>query len=303
MNNIAICIPTSDRQEQLKTLLKELRKQTIFNKNLNAIHVIIVDNNSKRTSESIYNENNGLIKNLHYFVEPKRGYANVRNKCLQEAIKLKSSYLAFIDDDEFPCKEWLEELLASIKESKADAVFGPVKPVFIGEPYSYITKGKFFVKEFDESKSIRELPKHSCNVIINLASINGIKFDANFNKLGGEDTKFFKDMEISKKTIFLWNKKAIVYENIPNSRCEINWFIRRAYNAGKSNALLCMGIENYKLKVYSYLIFAGTVNIIRGLIFLLISLFQDTNRKIKALQSIARGFGRINAVIFIRYKE
>ena len=48
-------------------------------------------------------------------------------------------FIVCIDDDEFPTPDWLNQLLLTITEIKADIVLGPVIPVFENKVSPYIS--------------------------------------------------------------------------------------------------------------------------------------------------------------------
>ena len=67
-------------------------------------------------------------------------------------------------------------------------------------------------------------------------------FDISLNKIGGSDQLFFS---IINKFGFkiLWNKKAIVRENLKEKQLDIRWFIKRNLRYGYSGAYISKTIN------------------------------------------------------------
>jgi len=53
-------------------------------------------------------------------------------------------FIAFIDDDEFPAKNWLLSLFQACEKYKVDGVVGPVKRHFDKKPPRWVVEGNFY---------------------------------------------------------------------------------------------------------------------------------------------------------------
>lgn len=123
---IALCIPTFRRPELLQKCLMSLSK--LQTPEGTSIEVFVADNDSEKSAEKVcLSTINGFSFPLHYLVESDRGLSTVRNRLLKEALKCNADYIAFIDDDEEACPDWLKRLHSSLIQFSADVATGPVE--------------------------------------------------------------------------------------------------------------------------------------------------------------------------------
>jgi len=138
--HITVCICTFKRPNLLKRLLDALERQ--ITEGLFSYSVVVADNDYKQSAKDVVS---GFAANssisVVYCVEPEQNIALVRNKALENA---KGNFIAFIDDDEIPERDWLYNLFKTCNEYRVDGVLGPVKPHFEHKPPQWIIKGKFF---------------------------------------------------------------------------------------------------------------------------------------------------------------
>ena len=86
--------------------------------------VVVVDNDSQRSAEDTVrlSQSSNELK-IIYDCEPEQNIALARNRAIRNAT---GNFVAFIDDDEFPEKDWLAQLYYTIKEYNADGNLGDV---------------------------------------------------------------------------------------------------------------------------------------------------------------------------------
>jgi GT2 family glycosyltransferase len=214
----------------LKRLLQRLAVQTTEGRFCYCCAV--VDNDNAASARSVID---GLRANfpapLSYAVEPTRNFALVRNRALALA---QSEFIAFIDDDEVPCAEWLLRLWRTLHERRADAVLGPVKPYFEAEPPSWLRRsGVCERKSYPTGTAITWANTRTGNVLMrsSIVSQDGIWFDPAY-ALGGEDVDFFKRASAVGRT-FVWCDEAVAYELVPEARLTRRYHLRRALLQGR----------------------------------------------------------------------
>ncbi|WP_160674434.1 glycosyltransferase [Clostridium sp. C8-1-8] len=297
---VCITIPTLNRQQYLENLINLLLKQKIEESLDTDYSIIIIDNDKTQSSRYIFDKYSETGKVL-YDVEEKKGYARVRNKCINVAKSLGFDFIAFIDDDEIPSENWLNELVKSIIKNEAAVVFGPVEPIYGEDIPNWVKNGGFFRKyKEDTNEEISFSDYRTSNAIINMQYIKDISFDNNFNLIGGEDPKFFDDMSKSKKCLFKWCETAIVKEFVPKERATVKWLNSRAFKGGKANVLYLKSLN--KGAIYNLaIIIKGIYNILYGLFKLIVSIFRGYERVVMATRIIARGAGRVLGAFTIRY--
>jgi succinoglycan biosynthesis protein ExoM len=248
VNHISVCVCTYKRPNLLKRLLDELNCQQT--EGLFTYSIVVADNDRTQSAEKVVTEFAARSSiYISYYVEPLQNIALARNKALANA---QGNYIAFIDDDEYPVKNWLSALFQTCNEFGVDGVLGPVKPYFEEEPPKWVKKGKFF-----------ERPTHKTGYRIGLseARTGNVMFrreilereEEAFRsefRTGGEDVDFFRRM-MEKGSIFVWCNDAIVYEAVPSGRCTRRYLLRRALLRGGNSSRQQTG---YLLKIIKSLI-------------------------------------------------
>src|SRR5215470_2345668 len=175
--HVAICVATFRRPRLLKNLLGALAQLRFRNILQPKIDVIVVDNDDSQSARSIC-QLPAFPWKLHYVSEPRRGIVHARNRAIMEA--RGANFLAFIDDDEAPCREWLDELLAAQSEYDADVVSGIVQPWFAEDVPMWAKEGGFFHR-----------PAFKTGEIVRLCSTNNALLNARvLDKVTGFDEQF-----------------------------------------------------------------------------------------------------------------
>jgi len=216
----------------LAELLNKLQDQVT--NGLFSYSVAVVDNDHDQSAKKVvesFNQQSSL--SVKYYTEPEQNIALARNKAVETA---KGNFIAFIDDDEFPVKEWLLNLYKTCIQFNADGVLGPVKPNFESEPPKWIIEGKLHERaSFKTGTRItNSRDARTGNVLLSRRIFrDGVgPFDRKFGRTGGEDTDFFKRM-MAKGYIFTWCDEAYVYEVVPPHRLKRVYFIKRALLRGQ----------------------------------------------------------------------
>ena len=97
----SVVIITQDRPEDLRTLLRSLVEQT-----LRPDEVLVVDNNSTKSYEPVFDEFGGLLP-LRTVMEMTPGIPAARNRGIQEA---RGDIILFTDDDCEADPRWVENM-------------------------------------------------------------------------------------------------------------------------------------------------------------------------------------------------
>src|SRR5207253_3651446 len=94
--------------------------------------ILIIDNGSTDRTRDLVAAVQIEDNRIRYVVEPKAGIAHARNRGLHEA---RGEYLAFIDDDAWAERNWLENLFAPLQTVRPtpECVVGPVSLVWEGK--------------------------------------------------------------------------------------------------------------------------------------------------------------------------
>lgn len=233
-DHISICICTFER---VKLLSEALTGTTMQDTDPGfTFEVIVVDNDCHRSAEeTVLLFQPGNATGIVYDCEPEQNIALARNRAIANA---KGDFIAFIDDDEVPVRDWLLKLYNAIKEYKADGVLGPVLPSFPSDAPKWLKKGNIFDRRrfntgtrLTESKNTR-----TGNVLLSqcIFSEETLWFDPVFGLTGGEDVDFFR-RQLNKGRVFVWCDEAVAYETIPPERCKKNFHIKKFIRLGTLN--------------------------------------------------------------------
>jgi len=288
---VAICIATYQRRELLRRLLAGISRLSFERMPAPEILVVVVDNDVHRSAADIC-DSVVLPWRAKYVLEPCRGIAQARNRAIREAED--SDFLAFIDDDEVPAPLWLDELLSTQARFEADIVCGPVLPRFAPGVPEWAKAGSFFSKHIHSTGYAME----TCctgNVLISRKVISAVPaFDERFGLTGGEDTHFFLRARRAGFQI-ICASGAIVYEDVPASRANLHWLLRRAYQTGNC-WVLCESSLDRTLPTRIARIAKACGRILQGAISLCVSPVFGTAAFVQALAKLFLGAGMIAAL-------
>lgn len=240
---ISAIICTHNRPEYLRKSLKSLINQN-FPKE--SYEIIVVDNASAPDTENLIEEF-PRNQNLRYIYEPILGLSQARNTGYKAA---KGRYVAYLDDDAIAFNSWLNNIINAFEKSKIKpkCVGGRIEPIWeLPKPRWLYKELEVFLSVLDYSDKAEILDKQQNLFGTNIAFVRKILED-----LGGFSVSLGRVGErlISGDEILLQDKirnlgykvvydpKISVEHHIPESRLNKQWFLKRMYYEGVSNALL-----------------------------------------------------------------
>lgn len=300
---VSICVATYQRPEGLKRLLNGLDRLIFSHDRIPQIEVIVVDNDPNCSAREFCQQLQANFKwSLKYFSEPQRGVSYVRNRAVAE-VAADTDFVSFIDDDQVPEPDWLDQLLIVQQEYAADVVGGPYLPFFpdLDVP-KWVIKGKFFDSPRYPTGHLLKFTGTG-NVLIRAQVLRKMSkiFDERFALTGGEDTHFF--MRVYRAGYKLvWADLAVVHEWIPKSRTNIKWILQRGYRCHSTYGLCERELEPLT-KVLVRRISTGSGRIAIGIITLFPSLLLSRALFVHALLQICRGAGMFSGLMGRSYAE
>jgi hypothetical protein len=146
-------------------------------------------------------------------------------------------WLALIDDDERPSPNWLVAFLRCAHEVEADAVFGPVLPIFPHDVPRWIVDGGFFERRrLANGAPIAERDARTSNVMLKSSLTDLVEgpFDPDFGLTGGEDSVFFRAVMAQGKRLH-WCNEAVVEEQHTAERLTWRWLVKRSFRTGQTH--------------------------------------------------------------------
>jgi len=196
---------------------------------------VVVDNDSLRSAESCVSKFAAASEMaIRYCLEPRQNIALARNKAVENA---DGDFIAFIDDDEFPAKNWLLSLLQACEKYKVDGVVGPVKRHFDKKPPRWVVEGNFYERPtYATGFVIDWIQGRTNNVLLRRQAIlvGEQPFRPEFRS--GEDQDFFR-RAIARGHTFVWCNEAQVFEVVPPVRWNRTFMLRRALLQGTVTVL------------------------------------------------------------------
>jgi glycosyltransferase involved in cell wall biosynthesis len=221
---ISICVCTYRRPHLLPLLLDSLATQSFSER----FEVIVVDNDKMASAakvvEAIKKRHPDL--NIQYTVEFKKGISFARNTAASLAT---GNFLAWIDDDETAGENWLTSLWTNRAINDADAVFGPVIPVFPPGSRSWPGRSGLFERPRHQTGTkIDAREARTGNALVKASWFRAVAqpFDIRLANTGGEDYDFFARIE-NMGARFEWCDEAMVFETVPFERQRLSWILER----------------------------------------------------------------------------
>jgi glycosyltransferase involved in cell wall biosynthesis len=247
---VAVCACTYQRPDGLKRLLAGVAAQTFDllrsePGDAPRLSVVIADNEGsvevRRICETFAAETGIACIYVH---EPRRGISFARNACL-EHLPADCDVFAFIDDDEVPAPDWLDQLLLAQRRTGADVVHGRVVAHFEGEVPEWIAAGGFFAVprrghgvKLPQIADLAPLDRAATNNVLVRAEpvrAHKLRFAPAFALSGGSDTLFFRTLHaLGCRTVHAAH--AVVAEHVPVSRANLRYLMRVRFKTGNTAA-------------------------------------------------------------------
>lgn len=231
--HITVCICTFQRSALLGRLLADLATQETQGRF--TFSAVVADNDRERSAQAMVSEIAASSPMpISYCVEPQQNISLARNKAMASA---QGDFIAFIDDDEFPSRDWLLNLFKTCIEFQVAGVLGPVRAHFDDGAPAWVRKGGFYDRPEHHTGFVLAWPEcRTGNVLLTRELINQMTpaFRTEFGT-GGEDQDFFR-RAVAKGSVFIWCNEAVVHEVVPPQRWKRRVLIKRALLRG-SNSL------------------------------------------------------------------
>jgi glycosyltransferase involved in cell wall biosynthesis len=308
-SRIAICIATYRRPQGLARVLDGIGALRFQRIGAPELLVIISDNEASdaaRQTVETFSARTGVA--TLYVSERRRGISEARNACL-DAVPATADFIAFLDDDERPHADWLEELLIGIAETGSDAITGPAMPVYEVPPPEWFRIGKFFAsprrKNSSKYADVNFLVMGNLLVKADFIRRNHIRFDSYFGLTGGEDRKFMLDM-IAHGGRFTWTDSALVDHHVPKERICLRFVLRREFGVGCTrSALFRVDRSDIRERVrYAASVVWGLLWTVLTLPFVLLIrlLSKDPYKRLQPLFDLANASGRAYGLVGMQFK-
>lgn len=240
---IAVCVCTFRRPDGLHNLLDHL--ETIAWDHELEIFVADNDRGGQEGATVITQRAPAYRWPLVSSIVEQQGISFTRNQVVAMALESSPDLVAFLDDDEWPSKDWLKELVRVQQSTDADAVGGPTLPVFPdGTDESYKTN-PYYGADLRQPDGSRCVLHAAGNFLIKTSVLEKMSpeiFNPEFALTGGEDLAFFLIMQKQGYRMF-WAAKATVYESVPPDRMSPDWIKQRVISVANSRVYVMRKYE------------------------------------------------------------
>ncbi len=166
--------------------------------------------------------------------------ALARNACLDAA---GGDWLIFVDDDETVEPGWLEGHLSAAADFNADAVFGPVFPVYPRGTPDWFIKANPLFGDWGWDDDGKTVPKgRTGNTLIRRSALADLRFNPAFGRTGGEDDDFFLRFAAKGHRMVVTNR-ARAHEMVPEARANSDYALGRAFRTGQLYAQMRLRVK------------------------------------------------------------
>jgi succinoglycan biosynthesis protein ExoM len=231
--HVSVCVCTYKRPALLKRLLNDLASQQTDGRF--TFSIVVADNDGAESAKPVIADfaAHSAIP-VRYCVEPRQNIALARNKAVAN---VEGDFAAFIDDDEFPEKDWLLALLAACEKYNVDGVLGPVKRHFDVPPPKWLERSRFYDRHINPTGTVVQWEQaRTGNVLLRKKVLEGSEPPFRPEFRAGEDQDFFR-RKIEQGFSFVWSAEAVVYETVPPARWKRRYMLRKALLRGATARL------------------------------------------------------------------
>lgn len=231
--NIDLCICTFRRAHIADTLQSVARAEIPDGA---ALTVIVIDNDDTPSAQvrvARVAQETGL--SIAYRHVPGANISIARNGGLEAAT---GDWIAFLDDDETVEPDWLAALIACARSTGADAVFGPARAIYGPDAPQWMIDGDFHSQTVAPCGDV-VTTGHTCNALLRWgdAPWRHERFALKRGRSGGEDTEFFFRLKTFGARYAIAHD-AIVHEDVPAARQDLNWLLKRRFRIGQSYSVV-----------------------------------------------------------------
>jgi glycosyltransferase involved in cell wall biosynthesis len=310
---LTVLIPTYNRAGVLSQTLKAL---TCVERTGIDCSIVILDNNSTDNTAEVVKEY-GTQLPLSYLKEPRPGKNCALNKALREC-DLKD-IVVFTDDDVTPARNWLQEIVSSVRKWPRIAVFGgKVELVWPDNKQpewamrDWMMGFAFTRHHYAEGEAFYKPP--ACpfgpNFWVRKVAFQKVPFfDETIgprprNRIMGSETSFLLNLQEHGFPI-LYYPGAEVYHRILQEACTVPWLRRRAYTYGRGRIRL-YGWHRHNIYLknrilwWMVLVAEEFYNVVR---FLAGFVLRDSKRNCERTVSAMIMFGQLHETVNQAFKR
>ena len=305
---IGVC--TFRRPEGLRALVSALPTQRFTRIARPRISVLAVDNDCDAAVAALTRELAQCFDfEVRYHAEARRGIAQARNALIAN-VSDDVDWVLFVDDDEVPRDDWLEEMLLGVARSSADAISGYVVAAPVPGYPRWVRDGRFFTSP--RGKDVADYSEVGFgvmgNFLLNAAFLrtHALAFDERLGLVGSEDKAFFMAIRAYGGKLS-FTSRAVLDHFVPASRAQLGYLLRREFRVGCGRGL---ALRYGRANGSSVARFAGraALRLLVDTLLLpfkmIVGLFSNNHfERVKPLFDIAQWAGRLYGAVGARYEQ
>ncbi len=241
---LSVVICTFNRRTLVERAVRSLMEQTV---SPTRFEVILVDNNSSDHTFEWASSFTETFPQLRVLRETQQGLSFARNR---GALEARAPIVAFLDDDAVATPIWVEALLKAFSSAPDTvAVTGRIELEWSRPRPSWLPdQATGWLGYFALSSDRRDLhPKkenlRGGNMAIDRAAMVEVGlFDTRLGRskaglMGNEEVEFQRRLERLGRSM-AYAHDAVIYHLVHPERLRRRWFLRRAFNQGRSDVCL-----------------------------------------------------------------
>jgi glycosyltransferase involved in cell wall biosynthesis len=242
---LSVVICTYNRRALSARAVESLVAQTV---DASEFEVVLVDNNSTDGTFEWGTEFARSYPSLRVFRETNQGLSFARNRGVEEA---RAPVVAFLDDDAVAVPEWVDALLKAFSSGPKNtvAVAGRIELEWSRPRPSWLPdEATGWLGFFSLSPERREMYPGKDNLrggnmaVERKALIDVGMFDTRLGRskaglMGNEEVEFQRRLERLGRYM-AYSHDAVIYHLVHPERLHRRWFLRRAYDQGRSDVRL-----------------------------------------------------------------
>lgn len=303
---IVVAVLTFRRPDTLATLLAafaEIERPADV-----TVTLLVIDNDALASARETVAAWLPRIPGLAYVVEERAGIPVARNRALDEARAAGADALCFIDDDEYPDRRWLVELVGCWRAKGAELIGGPVRvaaPPALASGWQRIVNASLAARaRRKERDAAAGAARGRCRTIVTnnflcdlrSADRHGLRFDESLLVTGGSDTDFFR-RAVKAGCRTAWCPTAVVHEIIETERLSLRYQFRR----GAFQSLNHFHMKRRRLtpRLIVLTLATAALRAVLGVMLLLVPVY-GAGSLVMAVRSLGWAVGRVSALRGVR---
>jgi len=299
--DVTVAIATYDRPRGLGETLRSCLTQT------NAlglrIEVLVVDNHPSESGRAVVERLSTPRNPIRYITDLTRNMSTLRNRAFAEA---RGEMVAIIDDDEVAAPDWLDQLVAALRDSGADIAVGPRLARFVGgRPPAYDPRGASFERDLKlADRSIIPLTAPSGKPRYGLGTGNSLfhisrcfpngeaPMRPSFGDAGGEDAELLVRLHRGGCRI-VWAARAFVTETVEPRRTSIAYRMIRARRETQHYVAIYLDGARHPGRAWISLMLKGFAQVTAGALLTLATGEFLSRRRIQGRILMEYGLGKL----------